>query len=227
MIVAIHQPNYLPWAGYFYKILHSDSFVFLDSVESSKISYVKRTLFQTTQSEKYLTVPVGKKNIPINQILLPSNNEWKVKHLNFLEDNLKDKPFFEYYYPELKSFYIENDEELLSVFNINLIKYLLNKMEIRTKTYISSEMECDTGSRNERLLNICKYFDAETYLSGTGAEQYNDRELFLEHDIEITYSNFNPNTNLTNYSILHSIFINGYPKTKELLMEKNIKSTSK
>ena len=226
MIVGIHQPNFLPWAGYFYKILNSDSFIFLDSVESSKISYVKRTLFKTTQNEKFLTVPVGKKSIPINQILLPSDNEWKIKHLNFLKDNLRDALFFEDYYPEFEDFYIKNNEELLSRFNINLIKYLLSKMQIETKTYISSDLKCDTGDRNERLLNICKYFGADTYLSGNGAKEYNNEKLFLEHNIGIVYSKFNPNNDLTKYSVLYSIFINGYEKTKELLMEKNIKSVS-
>ena len=227
MIIAIHQPNYLPWAGYFYKILHSDLFIFLDSVESSKISYVKRTLFKTAQTEKYLTVPVGKKSIPINQILLPKDNKWKIKQLNFLEDCLRNKPFFEDYYPEFKNMYIKNDVKFLSLFNINIINYILNKMQIKTKTYVSSELDCDNGERNERLVNICNFFDAKIYLSGTGAKQYNDEDLFLKSNIEIKYSRFNPNSNLTNYSILHSIFINGYQKTKELLMEKNIKSTSK
>ena len=227
MIIAIHQPNYLPWAGYFYKILHSNSFIFLDSVESSKISYVKRTLFKTAKNEKYLTVPVGKKSIPINQILLPEDNKWKIKQLNFLENCLRNKPFFENYFPEFKNIYIENNEKLLSLFNINLIKYILKKLEIKTKTYVSSELECDTGDRNERLVNICKYFDAKIYLSGTGAKQYNDKGLFLENNVEIKYSEFNPNSDLTNYSILHSIFVNGYEKTKELLIEKNINSVSK
>ena len=227
MIIAIHQPNYLPWAGYFYKILHSDSFIFLDSVNSSKISYVKRTLFKTAKNDKYLTVPVGKKSIPINQILLPEDNEWKIKQLNFLKNCLRNKPFFENYFPEFKDIYIENNEKLLSLFNMNLIKYILKKLEIKTKTYVSSELECDTGDRNERLVNICKYFDAKIYLSGIGAKQYNDKGLFLENNVEIKYSEFNPDSDLTNYSILHSIFVNGYEKTKELLMEKNINSVSK
>ena len=110
---------------------------------------------------------------------------------------------------------------------MNLIKYILKKLEIKTKTYVSSELECDNGDRNERLVNICNHFDAKIYLSGTGAKQYNDKELFLENNIEIKYSNFNPRGDLTNYSILHSIFLNGYDKTRELLMEKNINSASK
>tara|TARA_B100002052_G_scaffold295556_1_gene322274 strand:+ start:776 stop:1459 length:684 start_codon:yes stop_codon:yes gene_type:complete len=227
MIIAIHQPNYLPWAGYFYKILHSDLFVFLDSVESSKISYVKRTLFKTAQNEKYLTVPVGKKNIPINQILLPKGSEWKIKQLNFLEDCLRKKPFFEDYYPEFKDIYIKNNEKFLSSFNMNLINYIMKKMQITTKTYISSELDCDSGARNERLVNICNFFDAQNYLSGNGAKQYIDNDLFLENNIRIKYSEFKPNSDLTNYSILHTIFANGYERTRELLMEKNIKSTSK
>ena len=223
MIVSIHQPNYLPWAGYFYKISNSDVFVFLDCVYSSKISYVKRTLFKTAKNERYLTVPVGKKNIPINQILLPKDSAWKAKHLNFLQEILRNTPFFDIYYSDLKQFYMDNNAKLLSEFNINLVKYLLNKMQIETKIYVESEIEYKPGGRNERLINICKKFNANLYLSGNGAKEYNDEELFSEHNVKIMYSKYSPKSDLTKYSILYHIFLNGYEKVKNWLIEKNIK----
>ena len=72
-------------------------------------------------------------------------------------------------------------------------------------------------------LTFAKKFNANLYLSGNGAKEYNDEELFSEHNVKIMYSKYNPESDLTKYSILYPIFLNGYEKVKNWLIEKNIK----
>ena len=78
----------------------------------------------------------------------------------------------------------------LSELNITLIKYLCNKLEIKTPIYIQSELKKDFGKKNYLNLNICKYFNADVYLSGSGAAKYNDVLLFKENGIELVYDKF-------------------------------------
>ena len=84
-IVAIHQPNFLPWIGYFYKIVKSDIFVFLDNVQYTKNSFINRNKIKTSQGEMWLTVPVSFsfgqliRKVRINNLV-----DWQKKHLRRL-----------------------------------------------------------------------------------------------------------------------------------------------
>src|ERR1043165_5716491 len=80
-IVAIHQPNYFPWLGYFAKMARSDAFVFLDDVQYSKNSYINRVQIK---GKEWLTVPVSHHlGDPINRVQC-ADPRWRAKHLDKL-----------------------------------------------------------------------------------------------------------------------------------------------
>ena len=74
MIVSIHQPNFFPWIGYFDKINRSDKFIFLtDSLRSKNDKYLTRTkILNNNFKPQYLSIPLGIKQIPINQLMMPA-----------------------------------------------------------------------------------------------------------------------------------------------------------
>ena len=84
MIVAIHQPNYIPWSGYFYKILKSDVFIFLDDAQYTKNSFINRNRIKTPTGEAWLTVPVkASLTDKINEVVY-ADAQWKKKHIKSL-----------------------------------------------------------------------------------------------------------------------------------------------
>ena len=91
MRVAIHQPNYLPYIGYFQKMARADIFVLLDTVQYSKDSYTQRVKIRTKDEWIWLTIPVEKSNNfkMIRDIRLPGDSKWKIKHKNSLEAELR------------------------------------------------------------------------------------------------------------------------------------------
>ena len=80
LIVGIHQPNFMPWLGYFYKIMQSDIFIFLDDVQFQKTgaSYTNRVSLNINSESKYFTVPIKRPSglWTINNTCFINNTFW-------------------------------------------------------------------------------------------------------------------------------------------------------
>jgi len=190
MIVAIHQPNFLPWIGYFYKMYKSDIFVFLDNVQFSKNSYQNRVKIKTSQGAQWLTLPVFHKFGQLTKDVRINNNEkWKEKHLKTIELNYKKAPYFNQIYNLLVKVYTNNKWELMTDFNIELITAICNFLDIKTKTVRASSLKT-SGSATELLIDIVKKVGGDIYLSGKGGMKYQDENRFKEENITLIYTNF-------------------------------------
>ena len=131
MIVSIHQPNYIPWIGFFNKILSSDIYVVFDDVQFPRgKDYANRNQIKTNNSKIWLTVPViGKSDLkPWNQIKI-NKNGWVNKHLTSIESFYKKAPYFNEYYSEIKNIYLK-DHNLLVDLTLDLIKHFIKILNI-------------------------------------------------------------------------------------------------
>lgn len=191
-IVAIHQPNYMPWIGYFQKMALPDIFVILDTVQFSKDSYTQRTKIRTKEGWIWLTIPVEKKYYfkPINDVCLPENNKWMKKHKTAIISNYAKAPFFDKKFIEQ---YYCNEITKLQEFNELGIFYLKNKFGIETKVVRAGELGIDNDLKStELLLEIVKRAGGDVYISGMGGKKYIEKEKFEREGIEINYHEFKP-----------------------------------
>ena len=189
MKIAIHQPNFLPWTGYFYKMANSDIFVFLDNVQYEKNSVINRNKIKISQGLFWITLPIRKKNSQlINETELLNFSREKERIIKTLKLNYQKAKYFDFIFPELENI-LEKDWQYLSELNIELIKFLKRKIGIKTKLEIVSGHGV-LGEKTDLLINICKFFDADTYLSGEGGREYQDEEKFKIAKIKLEYSNF-------------------------------------
>lgn len=190
MKIAIHQPNYMPWSGYFYKMSQCDIFVLLDSVQYEKNGMTNRVRVKTPQGPLWLTVPVSR-NFPslIKDIRMADFQQTKERHLKTLELNYKRAPFFESLFPELRRVF-SHDWVFLSEMNIALISFLRDALGIQTPIEVASRHPELSGKGDELLVNICKRFGGDAYLSGTGGKKYQDEKKFEAAGIRLEYSNF-------------------------------------
>ena len=106
MIIAIHQPQFMPWLGYFDKMDSCDAFVLLDNVQYKKNEYQNRNRIKTSNGWQWLTVPACYK-FPqkINEVLIDNSVNWQKKHICALQTNYGKSPFFEKYIKHFKGFY--------------------------------------------------------------------------------------------------------------------------
>ena len=190
--VAIHQPNYLPWIGYFQKMSLADIFVILDTVQFSKRSYTQRTKIRTKEGWMWLTIPVEKKYYfkPIYEIHLPVESKWMRKHKMSLIKHYANSPFFDRSFVER---YYCSEFTTLQEFNEFGIFYLKNEFEIENKVIRASELGLDKNLKStELLIEIVKRVGGDVYISGMGGKKYMEEEKFEKEGIEIRYFEFRP-----------------------------------
>lgn len=190
-IIACHQPNYLPWLGYFYKIYQSDIFVFADNLQYSNEGMQNYCYIKTSQGPFRLKIPVYQSlGDKINEVRTKDELGWKKKHIKAIELNYrKAKKFSEFFDDYVKL--IEKEYPSLIMMNITIIKFIAEKLGITRRYINTSELDLN-GKKEERVLQICKALDTTIYYSGSGAIVYQTEEHFKSIGIELRYSNFTP-----------------------------------
>ena len=115
-IISIHQPNYIPWLGYFYKIYLSDIFVFLDDAQFSNEGMHTWHYIKTPQGPLRLKIPVNQKlGDKINEVLTRDELNWKQKHLKSIIINYKKSRYFEEIYNDFSVLLLDSYSNLASL----------------------------------------------------------------------------------------------------------------
>jgi len=191
MKVAVHQPQYLPWIGYFHKIMNVDVFVFLDNVQYKKREFQNRNKIKTSQGPIWLTVPAitkGRFYQKIKDVEINNTERWKEKHFEAIKRNYSKAKYFRDWYMFLEELYSKGWNKLIDL-NVFIIKKFIEYLEIEVEIFFETELNI-TGEKTERIINICKKLDADTYYSGVGARDYLEEEKFKEEEINLEYQNF-------------------------------------
>ena len=190
--VSIHQPNFIPWLGYFYKIAKSDVFVILDDVQYTKNSFINRNKIKTPQGPKWLTIPVkqsGKFGQMINETAISNREKSLKKVLRTIEQNYKKATWFDRYFEELSGI-LMHSPDVISKLNSELILWMMKALGIQTDIRYSSSLETNNLQGTERLAAICEYLQADQYFSGFGGVKYQEEEIFRQANIQVTVSDF-------------------------------------
>ncbi|MFZ5970312.1 MAG: WbqC family protein [Bacteroidota bacterium] len=192
MTVTIMQPAYLPWLGYFERVLLSDLFVVLDDVQmdaSSKTNFVNRNKIRTSGEPAWLTVPIRKKglhqNLFINRIEIDRDSKWQVKHWNSLKMNYSRSAYFVQHASYFEAAYKKEWSLLVDLIH-NTNHHLFEVLGIATKRVLHSSDPAD-GKKDDLILNICKKYKATRYISGPFGRTYLDLEKFRRAGIDVFF----------------------------------------
>jgi hypothetical protein len=192
MILSAHQPAYLPWLGYFDKIAKADVFVFLDTVQYEKNSFINRNQIKTPQGALWLTVPVktkGHMNGSLRTTKIDDSQPWRSKHLKSIEMNYRKASRFDECFPKIEVL-LANTESNLADYCFHQLGYWLGELRIsHTRIVRSSELSI-TNSKSDLVLELCRHFGARRYLSGVLGRDYLVEADFLKAGITIEYQIF-------------------------------------
>ena len=190
MIVAIHQPHYLPWLRYVDKIERSDVFVLLDDAAYTKNGWQNRNKIKCAQGWMYLTVPaVDAWGKSIREVHINNQERWRAKHWAALRMNYTRAPFFRRYGERFEEIYARQ-WETLDELCAHLLGLVLSLVGISTSIIRSSTLGVP-GRSTERLVGICRLLGATTYLTGDyAATNHLEVHAFEEQGIEVQHQNW-------------------------------------
>ncbi len=199
MKIAITQPTYLPWMGYFDLMDQVDCFVILDSVQFERRSWQQRNRIKTPRGLEWLTVPVSFHLSPGPQIEGQRIQDVGIREPRFLqkqlraiEHNYRASPHFDLYFPQLRELLtIDHDHFALVDLNLRLIEWLCRALGIEPKMVRSSALG-EPGKRCELLVNLCRRLQADFYFSALGSAVYlvDELALFSDAGIQVSFQNY-------------------------------------
>jgi hypothetical protein len=236
--VAIHQPNFLPWLGYFDKLLRSDVFVLYDDVQFPRAkTVVNRVLIKTAHGPDWVTVPVGHKGdlASIKDVRISPDPSWKRKALRTIELNYSSAPYAKDYLPGLKAIIEESTDELWRL-NSDLIAWCAHQLGSQTRFLYSSDLCADEPEvrGSEKIQHLLKAAGATVYISGEsiGSRRYIDEEWFRREGVQLEWQRFRhpqyPQLHgdfAENLSIIDLIFNCG-PASRSIMLPGEIKPTA-
>ena len=193
MIIAINQPYYFPYIGYFSLIKHTDQFILLDVVQFKKQSWMRRNrILKNGESWDYFSVPVVKSSLgtSINEIEINNNNNWGKENLAKLEYYKQKAP----YYPEvrqlLEDFFSHKYHDVLSL-NKASLELICNYLEIEADIKVLSEMDLQfekPGEPDEWALNICKAIgNVQEYWNPPAGKEFYDTGKYEDEGLTIRF----------------------------------------
>lgn len=192
MKVTIHQANYLPYPGLFHKIIQSDVFVIMDDVQFQFDITNRNKIISKDGGWERITVPV-KKNQTYKKIVdieINNNLKWREENYRKLCDSYDSSKYFIMFNDYFEKLYKKNWDKLFEL-NLDIIKQILDWLDVKVEIIIESKLNI-SGNSTERLVDVCKQLDAQTYISGIGGKQYLDEKLFAENKINLKYQNYKP-----------------------------------
>jgi len=191
--VVIHQPDFMPYLGFFDRLLKADIYVVFDHVQyvrGTSRAWTSRDKIKTANGEKWFSLKTRKApyGAPINEIMLSDDDSWKCDHLNLFNENYRRADYYKEILPYVEDLYSQKCERMMD-FNLASIKMLMKLFDINIETVISSSLH-PQGKNNTLIVDVLQKLGEKCYLSGIGAHDYYDPAPYEAAGIQVIWQNF-------------------------------------
>lgn len=200
MRVVISQPMFFPWPGLFEQIKLCDVFVHYDDVALPQgRSFVSRVQIKSQRGSEWLTAPVKRARL-IKDVELDNTQRWRAQHINMIGHLYAAAPFGQDMKKIVQDMY-DADFNAIADLNIATVEKIAAYLGLEAR-FIRSSSLGTVSSGSQKLLDIVCNLAGSTYITGHGARNYLDHELFERAGISVEYMNYK----LTPYPQLHGDF---------------------
>lgn len=184
MKVAIHQPQYWPWPRYIHKVMSADVFVYLDTVQFSKNGLQNRNQIRTSQGALWLTIPVAQQLGQTIRETKIANTATVQKHWKTLAHDYSGTPGFPLWKDELDRI-LHCPTDSLCELAVASTEWMLEKLGVENRRVRASELPEAQGQGSALIAAICRSLEASSYLTGSGALDYMERDNFSAINCEV------------------------------------------
>jgi hypothetical protein len=224
--IAIMQPTFLPWCGYFHLAEQSDVFVFLDDVQLEKQSWQTRNRLIVNREPMWISIPVVhlKSTQSIAETKVFESSNWREKLARTFLLNYRNHPFSDEA-KETVDQILKCDSDSLALINETVIKFIAERLGIKTQ-FVKSSSLAISQKRTDKLISICEFFQADVYLSPRGAREYLEADRFAERTpVKLSFQSFSQppyvqkgmKDFVPHISILDMIANIGFDRTSEII----------
>jgi hypothetical protein len=227
MKLAIMQPYFLPYIGYWQLINCADEFIIYDNIEYTKKGWFNRNRILEIDHDRLFTLPIKKGSdfLPVNHRFLSNDSDKEISRtLRIIESSYKKAPYFELAYPIIRDCFGHTDKNLFN-YILYSVKEICRYMGITTEIVISSNIDIDHSLRGEdKVLALCKAEGATSYINAIGGTSLYDKQRFVANGLElrfiktetIEYRQFN-NKFVPSLSVIDIMMFNSKDEIREML----------
>ncbi|HMW14274.1 MAG TPA: WbqC family protein [Pseudomonadales bacterium] len=189
MKLVISQSMYFPWAGLLEQIRLADTFVHYDDVQHTR-GFYNRVQIKTGNGVRWITVPLRDwhQGQRIDEVRIDDRGDWRGQHYEILRQAYSKTPFCKEMLALVDSVFAKNSDTLSDVSRASIIA-LSDYFGLSEKTHFSDSLGIG-GSGSRRIHDICLAFEATMYITGHGARNYLDHEMFEKAGIRVEYMNY-------------------------------------
>ena len=195
MIVAAHQPSFLPWLGYLDKMAKADVFVVMDDLQYEPQNFQNRNRLKRNDGAAWVTVPVDR-GAQTDRILDKridnggsAREHWQHKLWRVLEIHYGGAAYFGRYADELRALCTLRWERLIDL-DLHVLELARRWFRITVPVLRASSLEL-RGAKTERIASLCRVLGANAYLSGRGGStEYLDVELLRGAGVAVSWQRF-------------------------------------
>lgn len=192
MNVVISQPMFFPWVGMFEQIRLSDICVHYGDVQFSKGSFTNRVQIKTEQGIKWLTVPLQNLSLgqAIDEVGVDTRTDWRKQHLDLLRQAYAAAPFRNDMLALIESVYAEPADSIGRLSKLSM-EACCRFFDLDAERRFMDVRELDIGgSSSQRVLDVVKAVGGTRYITGLGARNYLDHQLFEDASIRVEYMDY-------------------------------------
>lgn len=238
MKLAIMQPYFMPYIGYFQTMVAVDKYLLYDKVAFIKKGWINRNrIYIQNVGTQFITIPLKNKSsfTNISDVQIDNTTDWRSKMLNLIYYNYKRSLFFDVVYPLMENS-IKQSSELISEYNFVVLNEIATFLDINTPIELCTDpmyegIEEQLAKYDDSLLRkydrikfICQANNADNYINPIGGQNLYDKQMFAQDGITLSfvqtqvvpYSQFAPEF-IPNLSIIDVLMHNGKEGTKQLL----------
>jgi hypothetical protein len=195
-VAAIHQPTFLPWLGWWDKLVRADVFVLLDDVQFPKKggSWTNRVRLLVNGEPRWLTVPVDRAfhgTRSVREMRIDTAKAWRAEILRTLALSYGRAPHFAEVMPVVEQA-LDVGAEQIAELDEHAVRSLAGPLGLDTSRLVRQSDLDVAGTGSELLVDLCRRVGADTYLSGDGAGGYLSEQAFREAGIGLRYQEFSP-----------------------------------
>lgn len=195
-LVAIHQPTFLPWLGWWDKLLRADVLVLLDDVQFSKKggTWMNRVRMLVGREPRWVTVPVDRAYTGtrrVREMRIDESQPWREKILATIRGSYARAPFAEEVLPVVDDAFATQTDRIVEL-NERAIGLFADGLGLDTSKLVRQSELGVSGDGTRLLVELCRAVGGDGYLSGDGADGYLEEEVFAAAKVDLTFQDFTP-----------------------------------